>query len=297
MNIKDIYDLNVGDVIENIDLSCYTTYKLSGVGRVLVIPRDIDGLKKLISYIKSNGLKYKILGNGSNLIFKNELYDGVLIKLDNFVSLDINDCIVSVGAGYNLMKLALKCSMMGLSGLEFATGIPGSVGGSVYMNAGAYNSDISSVLESALILTPSLDIVKYSNSDFNFSYRTSILQEDHDYICLAAQFRLSHGDRNEIMELVNSRRERRISSQPLEFPSAGSVFRNPEGDYAGRLIEELGYKGRSVGGACVSLKHANFIVNNGQATGRDICSLIDSIKSDVHDKYGIDLKVEQEIVE
>ncbi len=297
MNIKDIYDLNVGEVIENVDLSRYTTYKLAGIGRVLVVPRDIDGLKKLIEYIKSNGFKYKILGNGSNLIFKNDFYDGILIKLDNFVSLDINDCIVSVGAGYNLMKLALKCSMMGLSGLEFATGIPGSVGGSVYMNAGAYNSDISSVLESALILTPDLDIVKYSNSDFNFSYRTSILQSNHDYICLAAQFKLSHGDKNEIMEVVNSRRERRISSQPLEFPSAGSVFRNPEGDYAGRLIEELGYKGHSIGGACVSMKHANFIVNTGGATGSDICSLIDSIKADVKDKYDIDLKVEQEIVE
>jgi len=297
MNIKDIYDLNVGEVIENVDLSRYTTYKLAGIGRVLVVPRDIDGLKKLIEYIKSNGFKYKILGNGSNLIFKNDFYDGILIKLDNFVSLDINDCIVSVGAGYNLMKLALKCSMMGLSGLEFATGIPGSVGGSVYMNAGAYNSDISSVLESALILTPDLDIVKYSNSDFNFSYRTSILQSNHDYICLAAQFKLSHGDKNEIMEVVNSRRERRISSQPLEFPSAGSVFRNPEGDYAGRLIEELGYKGHSIGGACVSMKHANFIVNTGGATGNDICSLIDSIKADVKDKYNIDLKVEQEIVE
>ena len=297
MNIKDIYDLNVGEVIENVDLSRYTTYKLAGIGRVLVVPRDIDGLKKLIEYIKSNGFKYKILGNGSNLIFKNDFYDGILIKLDNFVSLDINDCIVSVGAGYNLMKLALKCSMMGLSGLEFATGIPGSVGGSVYMNAGAYNSDISSVLESALILTPDLDIVKYSNSDFNFSYRTSILQSNHDYICLAAQFKLSHGDKNEIMEVVNSRRERRISSQPLEFPSAGSVFRNPEGDYAGRLIEELGYKGHSIGGACVSMKHANFIVNTGGATGSDICSLIDSIKADVKDRYDIDLKVEQEIVE
>ena len=297
MNIKDIYELNVGEVLENVDLSRYTTYKLKSVGRVLVIPRDIDGLKKLILFIKDNGLKYKVLGNGSNLIFKNDFYDGVLIKLDNFSSLDINDCVVSVGAGYNLMKLALKCSMMGLSGLEFATGIPGSVGGSVYMNAGAYNSDISSVLDSALILTPELDIVKYNNSDFNFSYRTSILQSNHDYVCLAAQFRLSHGDKDEIMEVVNSRRDRRISSQPLEFPSAGSVFRNPEGDYAGRLIEEIGYKGHSVGGACVSMKHANFIVNTGDATGSDICELINSIKKDVKDKYNIDLKVEQEIVE
>lgn len=297
MNIKEIYDLNVGEVIENVDLSKYTTYKLNAKGRVLIMPTDIDCLKKLINYIKKNNLKYKILGNGSNLIFVNEFYDGILIRLDSFSSLDINDCIVSVGAGYNLMKLALKCSMMGLSGLEFATGIPGSVGGSVYMNAGAYNSDISSVLESALILTPDLDIIKYSNADFKFSYRTSILQGNHDYICLAAQFRLSHGDKDEIMELVNNRRERRFSSQPLEYPSAGSVFRNPQNDYAGRLIEEIGYKGKSVGGAQVSMKHANFIINRGGATGKDICSLISDIKDKVKDKYNIDLKVEQEFVE
>ena len=297
MNIKDIYDLNVGEVIENVDLSFYTTYKIKSIGRVLVIPKDIDCLKKLIDYIRRNNLKYKILGNGSNLIFVNEFYDGILIKLNNFSSLDINDCIVSVGAGYNLMKLALKCSMMGLSGLEFATGIPGSVGGSVYMNAGAYNSDISSVLVSALILTPNLEIVKFSNSDFNFSYRTSFLQDKSGYVCLAAQFGLKHGDKDEIMELVNSRRIRRISSQPLEYPSAGSVFRNPVDDYAGRLIEEIGYKGKVVGGAQVSAKHANFIVNIGGATGHDICSLISDIHDSVKDKYNIDLKVEQEFVE
>lgn len=185
---------------------------------------------------------------------------------------------------------------MGLSGLEFATGIPGSVGGSVYMNAGAYNSDISTVLESALILTDDLDVVTYSNSDFNFSYRTSILQKNH-FICLSAKFKLTHGDKDEIMDLVNNRRERRITSQPLEFPSAGSVFRNPENDYAGRLIEEIGYKGKKLGGATVSKKHANFIINTGGAKGSDIYSLVNEIKANVKDKYGIELKVEQEFVE
>lgn len=297
MNIKEIYDLNIGDIIENVDLSKYTTYKISGVGRILVIPKDIDCLKKLINYIKENNLKYKIIGNGSNLIFLNDFYDGILIKLDNFCGLDINDSIVTVGAGYNLMKLALKCSVLGLSGLEFATGIPGSVGGSVYMNAGAYNSDISNVLESALILTPDLNVVKFNNSDFIFSYRTSFLQSNPGYFCLAAQFKLVHGNKDDIMELVNSRRQRRFDTQPLEFPSAGSVFRNPTGDYAGRLIEEIGFKGKVVGGAQVSTKHANFIVNIGGATGKDICDLINSIKHDVKDRYGIELKVEQEIVE
>lgn len=297
MNIKDIYELNVGDVFEDVDLSSYTTYKLKAIGKVLVVPNDIQCLKKLLDYIKKNNLKYKILGNGSNLIFINDYYDGILIKLDKFNSLEINDCLVNVGAGYNLMKLALKCSMLGLSGLEFATGIPGSVGGSVYMNAGAYNSDISGVLVSAMVLTPDLEIVKYFNSDFKFSYRTSILQGKSDFICLSAEFKLSYGNKDEIMELVNNRRLRRFSSQPLEYPSAGSVFRNPTGDYAGRLIEEIGYKGKSIGGAQVSEKHANFIINTGGATGKDICSLISDIKNAVKDRYDIDLKIEQEIVE
>ena len=295
MNIKDIYELNIGDIYENVDLSNYTTYKIKANARVLAIPDDLDCLKKLIDYIKKNNLKYKILGNGSNLIFVND-FDGILIKLDKFNTLSIDDCVVTVGAGYNLMKLALKCSMMGLSGLEFATGIPGSVGGSVYMNAGAYNSDISSVLVSAMILTPDLEILEYKNSDFNFSYRSSILQSNPG-ICLSAVFKLSLGDKDEIMELVNNRRERRFSSQPLEYPSAGSVFRNPTGDYAGRLIEEIGYKGKSIGGAQVSEKHANFIINKGGATGNDVYSLIKDIKKNVKEKYNIDLKVEQEIVE
>jgi len=297
MNIKDIYDLNIGKVIENVDLAGYTTYKIKCIGRVLVIPNDIEGLKKLIIYIKNNNIKYKILGNGSNLIFTNTVYDGILIKLDNLNNLDIDGNIVTVGAGYNFMKLALKCSTNGLSGLEFATGIPGSVGGSVYMNAGAYNSDVSCVLESALVLTPELEIVQFNNGDFKFSYRSSFLQANKDYICLSVRFKLEYGDKDEIMSLVSKRRDRRIASQPLEYPSAGSVFRNPDGDYAGRLIEEIGYKGKIIGGAQVSEKHANFIINIGGATGHDVCALISDIKSNIKEKYNIDLKVEQEFVE
>lgn len=297
MKIDEIYSLDIGEVLENVDLSCYTTYKIKCVGKVLVIPKNVECLKKLIFYIKENNLKYKILGNGSNLIFTNLEYDGILIKLDLFNNLSIDSNIVTVGAGYNLMKLALKVSMLGLTGMEFATGIPGSVGGSVYMNAGAYNNSISDILESALILTPDLSILEFKNNDLDFSYRTSFLQNNAGYICLEAKFKLNFGNKEEIMDLVNKRRERRISSQPLEYPSAGSVFRNPLDDYAGRLIEEIGYKGKIIGGAQVSMKHANFIINIGGATGSDIKSLICDIKSKVKEKYNIDLKVEQEFVE
>ena len=294
--IEEIINLNVGEVIRDVDLSKYTTYKLKCIGKVLVIPNGIDELKVLIKFIKDNNLKYKILGNGSNLVFVNPVYDGILIKLDKFNDLKIEGNKVSVGAGYSLMKLSLKTCMMGLSGLEFATGIPGSVGGAIYMNAGAYNSDISCVLKSALLLSPDLEIVEFKNKDFKFGYRTSLLQ-DNGYICLSAKFNLKYGSIPEIMELVNDRKKRRIAGQPLEYPSAGSVFRNPEGDYAGRLIESIGYKGKVIGGAQVSLKHANFIINIGDATGNDVKSLISEIKGKVKEKYDIDLKVEQEFVE
>ena len=294
---KDIESLNVGKVSYNVDLSRYTTYKISATGAVLVEPTDIEKLKVLVKYIKEKNYKYKVLGNGSNLIFSNPFYDGILIKLNCFDDLDINENIVTVGAGYNLMKLALKCSMMGLTGFEFATGIPGSVGGSVYMNAGAYNSDISSVIVSASVLTPDLEVVTFNKSDFDFSYRMSYFQKYPGFICLSAKFKLGFGNKDEIMELVNDRRERRIVSQPLEFPSAGSVFRNPTGDYAGRLIEESGFKGVIHGGAQVSIKHANFIVNIGGATGKDVKELITDIKDTIKKKYGIELKVEQEFVE
>ena len=294
---KDIESLNVGRVTYNVDLSHYTTYKISATGAVLVEPTDIEKLKVLVKYIKEKNYKYKVLGNGSNLIFSNPFYDGILIKLNCFDDLEINENIVTVGAGYNLMKLALKCSMMGLAGFEFATGIPGSVGGSVYMNAGAYNSDISNVIVSASVLTPDLEVVTFNKSDFDFSYRMSYFQKYPGFICLSAKFKLVFGNKDEIMQLVNDRRERRIVSQPLEFPSAGSVFRNPTGDYAGRLIEESGFKGVIHGGAQVSMKHANFIVNIGGATGRDVKELITDIKDTIKKKYGIELKVEQEFVE
>jgi len=194
-------------------------------------------------------------------------------------------------------KLALRVSRLGLTGLEFATGIPGTVGGAVYMNAGAYKTDIGYILTSIKVITPDLKVKTMYNKDLDFHYRTSFLQKNKDYICIEATLTLAKGDSDEIMELIEERKKRRIESQPLEYPSAGSVFRNPEGDFAGRLVEELGYKGKTIGGAKVSEKHANFIINNGNATGEEIKELINEIKDKVKEKYNIDLKVEQEFID
>ncbi len=293
--IKNLKNLKCGKV-ESINLKDYTTYKVGGK-TTLVTPKNINDLKKLLIYLKENNIKYRILGNGSNVIFNNSGYDGVVIKLSEFDDLDIDGTTIVVGAGYNLMKLAIKTCRLGLVGLDFATGIPGTIGGAVYMNAGAYKSDMGYVVRSIKVLTPELEIKTMENKELDFHYRTSFLQKNPGYICLEATIKLKKGNKDLIMEIIEDRKMRRIETQPLEYPSAGSVFRNPEGDFAGRLIEEIGYKGKTIGGAKVSEKHANFIINKGNATGEDIKKLILEIKEKVKEKYNIELKVEQEFVE
>ncbi|MEG0407603.1 MAG: UDP-N-acetylmuramate dehydrogenase [Bacilli bacterium] len=297
MNYKDLKKLNIGEILENIDLTKYTTYKLAGVARFLAIPKNISSLKKLLIYLRENNIKHKILGFGSNLIFTKKIYDGVLIKLDNLNDVNINGTIVTVGAGYSLIKLSLLVARYDLAGLEFASGIPGTVGGAVFMNAGAYKSDMGYIVKSIKVLTPELEIIELSNNQLNFHYRTSFLATNPNYICLEATLGLYKGKKEAILDVIRNRKIRRLESQPLEYPSAGSVFRNPEGDFAGRLIEEIGYKGHMIGGAMVSQKHANFIINVGNATGEDIKNLINEIKEKVKEKFDIDLKIEQEFIE
>lgn len=294
--IKEIENLNIGEVVSNANLKDYTTYKLEGSINCIVIPDDVNGLIKLLKFLRDNKVKYKIIGNGSNLIF-NSNYDGVLIKLDSFQNLEIVGNRVVVGAGYSLMKLALRTSRQGLSGLEFATGIPGTIGGAVFMNAGAYKSDMGYVVSSVKVLNPDLEIEILDNKELDFHYRTSFLQKHPDYICLEATIFLQKGNTDDILEIIKDRKQRRIETQPLEYPSAGSVFRNPENDFAGRLIESIGYKGKKIGDAMVSEKHANFIINTGHAKGEDIKKLINEIKKKVKEEYNIELKVEQEFVE
>ena len=282
IKVSEIKNLKVGKVYENVDLRKYTTYKAGGLGKVLVIPKNISSLIKLMNYINKNDLKHMILGNGSNLLFTDEGYEGILIKLDEFNNLEIKGNIITVGAGYNLIKLCMIAAKNSLAGLEFASGIPGTVGGAVYMNAGAYKSDMGYIVKSVKVLTPAGQIITLSNKDMDFHYRTSFLQKNKNYICLEATLKLYKGKKDAILEVIKDRKERRIESQPLEYPSAGSVFRNPENDYAGRLVESLGYKGKKIGGAMVSIKHANFVINTGNAKANDIRRLILEIKDKVN---------------
>ncbi len=295
---EQLKNLNCGEIIFDVSLKKYNTYNIGGMALALIMPNNIDDLKTIISFAKEKNLRIKIIGNGSNLVFSDKYYEMLLINLKNFNNIEINENIIKAGSGVNLMKLAYKVSKLGLTGLEFATGIPATVGGAIYMNAGAYNNDMSNVLLSATILTDDLEIIEFTNSDFNFSYRYSNLQDKTNYVCLYATFKLEYGNREEILTLIEDRKNRRINSQPLEYPSAGSVFRNPSSDiYAGKLIEDLGLKGKKIGGAMISDKHANFIINYDNASGDDIKKLIIETKMQVYEKYGIDLKIEQEFVE
>lgn len=295
--IEELKKLDVGEVIENANIKEYTTYHVGGNALAMVFPTDVDCLITLLKFINENKIKYKVIGRGSNLIFNSGLYNGILIKLDKFDKLEMNGNEITAGAGFQLIKLATRLSRLGYTGIEFATGIPGSVGGAVFMNAGAYKSDMGYIIKSVKVLTPKLKVVELTNYDLDFHYRTSFLQKHPGYICIEATIILSKGNADNIMQLVNDRKKRRMETQPLEYPSAGSVFRNPDGDFAGRLIEEIGYKGKIEGGAMVSTKHANFIINYNNATGEDIKKLITDIKEEVKEKYDIDLKVEQEFVE
>lgn len=294
--IEELKKLKVGKVIANPEMKNYTTYKVGGQALAIVIPDSIENLIKLIKYLDENKIKRKVIGNGSNLIFKEE-YNGVIIKLNELNNLEINDTVVNVGAGYCLPKLCMKVAKLGLTGLEFASGIPGTIGGAIFMNAGAYKSDMGYITSEVKVITDKYEIKTLYNKDLDFHYRTSFLKNHPNYICIEAKLILKKGVSKAILDVMEDRKQRRLMSQPLEYPSAGSVFRNPMNDFAGRLIEELGYKGKNIGGAYVSEKHANFIINKGNAISGDVINLMNEIKTKVKEKYDIDLIAEQEIVD
>lgn len=281
---------------EDISLRNYNTYRINTICKFLVFPKTVEELIKILKHLRENNIKYYLLGNGSNIILTMDYYDGVMIKLDNLNNVTYNDNLVTAEAGHSLIKLSLDTIEKGFSGMECLTGIPGCVGASVAMNAGAYHSDISEVLKYIKVLTPDNKVVTMEKKELDFSYRDSFLKKNKDYIVLSATFELTRGNIEEMKTQIQERKRKRIESQPLDMPSAGSVFRNPANNYAGALIEKNNLKGYNINGAEVSTKHANFIVNKGNATGRDIVELINKIQKEIKEKENIELKLEQIIV-
>jgi len=298
-----------GNVFEDSSLKEHNTYRIGGIAKYLVLPSNVDNFIELIKFLKTNNINYKILGNGSNIIIGSKKYDGVIIKLSNLDSIEVDreKLLVNAEAGVMLYKLTMKTLDYNLSGLEWAAGIPGTVGGSIIGNAGAYNIEIFDCLNTITILNTNNEVKTLNINEIRYGYRDTEFKEN-GAIILSATFKLKQGNKNESLELISARREKRLTTQPLEYPSAGSVFKNPseediqkipnnidiKGPYAGHLIEECGLKGTTINDAQISEKHANFIINRGNATSEDIKALIDLAKEEVYNKYGYVLKPEQE---
>ncbi len=282
---------------EEFDLTNYNTMKLNSMCYVIVYPENIQELKSVVSIIKKYNTKYFVLGNGSNTILP-EYYDGVVISLTKskgFKKTIISGNEIYIESGCMLNKIAKKLSDLEYTGIEWATGIPGTIGGAIYGNAGAYKSSMADIVESVMIFDGK-DIIELSNKDLKFDYRYSLLKEKSNYIVLSCKILLNKGNITDIKYLIKERTKKRVESQPLEYPSYGSVFRNPPDLYAGKLIEDIGLKGYRMGDAVISDKHANFIVNYGNARSKDIIKLIKYIRKEVKKEYNIDLVLEQEII-
>lgn len=297
MKLKKLLEnLDVGKVTENEPLKNHTTWKIGGPAKLFFEPNSPEGLQQAMKEIVKANVPWFVIGRGSNLLVSDEGIDGVVIKLgENMAHIERNGEILRVGAGYSLIKLATSISKQGLSGLEFAGGIPGTVGGAVFMNAGAHGSDISKILIKAHILLPNGTFTWYTNEEMDFSYRTSRLQKDSG-ICVEAEFQLKAGDKEKITAEMQKNKDYRRESQPWKSPTCGSVFRNPLPQHAGRLIEEAGLKGYSIGDAQISEMHANFIVNKGEATAKNVMDLIDHVKKTIFNKFGVKMDTEVEMV-
>ena len=282
---------------KDISLKNYNSYKLDVIVSYLVLPNTINELVELLRYLKDNNIKHMILGNGSNIIFANDKYEGVIIRLEALNNITYDNNKVTAECGVPLIRLALDTVNKGFEGLSFACGVPGNVGASTAMNAGCYGSNMEAVVESVKILDKDLNIKELTKEEMQFEYRDSYVKKNPGIIVLSTTFNLTEGNIEEMKSLVQERKEKRLSSQPLELPNAGSVFRNPEGLIAGKLIEECGLKGYNINGAEVSTKHANFIVNTGTATGKDIIALIEYIKEKVREQHGVELHLEQIIID
>lgn len=299
-DIKNFLPSNI--LFFNEPLKKHTTFRIGGAADLLVTPQSEEQLIKLFKYIKENCIRYVIIGNGSNLLFSDEGYRGIVVKIGSELSsIEAIPCedgmIINAGAGTLLSKLALFACENSLTGLEFASGIPGNVGGAVLMNAGAYDGEISQVLvRSTYLDCENLSVCTKNFDEHDFSYRHSSYEND-GYLILSASFLLKKGNKEDILSKMKDLNNRRITKQPLEFPSAGSTFKRPAGFFAGKLIEDANLKGYTVGGAKVSEKHCGFVINTGNATCEDVLGVIKYVQNTVFAKFGVELETEVKIIE
>ncbi len=271
-----------------------TTLRIGGKVRYTIYPKDVLALCEIMRVLDREHVPFKLLGKGSDLLCSDKPYDGAVIRLDRFFNdFHIFGTRMVAEAGCSIIALSVEAMKKGLSGLEFASGIPGTLGGTLFMNAGAYRSSMSDVVQEVCVYHDK-KVFWMNNAECEFAYRTSFFQKHPDYIILAASFALDEKNSEDIDALMADRRRRRMASQPLDKPSCGSVFRNPDERNAWSFIDGIGYRGKSIGGAMVSDKHCNFIVNTGGATANDYAALVEEIKEKVFEKYGVRLETEME---
>ncbi len=283
-------------VLEKEPMSRHTTFHVGGLVDYFIYPTNFTALMCVIHILNKENIPFFVMGRGSNILFSDKDFHGAIINLDR----EINDFYIEkegtivAQAGCSIINLSVQAMKNDLSGLEWASGIPGSIGGAIYMNAGAYKSNMEEIIDEVCVLKDNT-IVWMDSKELDFGYRHSIFQSHKDWIILACRLTLQKGKNREIRDLMDSRRERRMNSQPLDKPCAGSIFRNLEEMPAWKLIDEMGLRGYQIGGAKVSEKHSNFIVNeNNTASASDIRSLIDLIRAQAKEKYGISLITEVE---
>lgn len=291
--IEKIAEKYGAEYIRNEKLAKYTSFEIGGCCDILVKPNSADCLKDILKICRDNGINYYILGRGSNVLISDKGLKGAVILLSSDFSeiRQPDDCRIICAAGASLTKVCAFARDNSLTGLEFAYGIPGSVGGALYMNAGAYGGEMKDVVESCFYLDENSELKEMSASEMELSYRHSVFS-GKNYVITAVCFKLQKGDKTEISEKMSELMEKRRSKQPLEYPSAGSTFKRPEGDFAARLIEASGLKGYTCGGAQVSEKHSGFVINKDNASFEDVMNVIKDVKEKVYADSGVMLECE-----
>lgn len=283
------------EIKQNEPLSHYTNTKTGGPADWLAFPVNVDQVKQLVTFTHDSHMPLTIIGNASNLIVKDGGIEGLTIITTVMKSITVNGDTVTADAGAAYIDVTKVARDHSLTGLEFAAGIPGSVGGAVFMNAGAYGGETQFVVSKATIMLPNGEIKELNNEELDFGYRHSSVQ-DNGAVVLSADFKLKQGDKEEITAKMDDLNARRAAKQPLDLPSCGSVFKRPKGYFAGKLIHDAGLQGYTSGGAQVSTKHAGFIVNIDHGTATDYLNVIHHVQQTVHDKFGVDLHTEVRII-
>lgn len=294
-----LFDINenLGDFFYDEPMKNHTSFCVGGPAKLLIKPNDEAALVEILKSIKKNNYKYYILGNCTNIIVRDKGFDGIIIKLKNKLNdvKKVSDKEIYAGTGASMKKISEFAMENSLTGLEFAHGIPGSLGGAIVMNAGAYDGEIKNVVKSVRLLDEDLKVIEVLGDEMNFSYRHSLVQE-RDLIVFGATFSLEDGDKNEIREKYEDFDQRRADKQPLDMPSAGSTFKRPTGYFAGKLIDDSGLRGFTHKGAGISEKHCGFVVNKNKATAQDVLETIEIVQKVVHDKFGVTLEREVKII-